>query len=149
MSKGKKQPRAGFIPYYVSDDGKVFVMFMKPSDGKYGGKQFQIAKGKIEDGEDAKTAAIREASEEIGLKEENLDNCRYFGTFLGYTELYYGRVKDKDDFGSTTHETEEAKWIEVEEFYKIGRPLHIPIIKAFCRDIIKWEPALQSPESEK
>lgn len=147
MPRYRKAPRAGFLPYYV-EDGKLYVMFMKPSDSNFGGDCFQIAKGKVDPGETAEDAAKREASEEIGLKIANLDTMKYFGTFLGYTELYYGRVIDKDDFGPHDYETGETKWMDVEEFSKVGRSLHIPIVKALAREVSKYEPSLQNPLSE-
>ena len=42
--------RAGVIPYYI-DDGEIKMLFMKPSKKKFGGAEFQIAKGKREKGE--------------------------------------------------------------------------------------------------
>jgi len=148
MPRYRKAPRAGYLPYYV-EGGKMYVMFMKPSDSAYGGDCFQIAKGKVDPGETAEEAAKREAHEELGLKSSNLDTHKHFGTFLGYTELYYGRVKDRDDFDPFTYETGETRWIEVSEFYKIGRSLHIPIIKSLAREVARFEPSLQNPLSEK
>ena len=148
MSKGKKVPRGGVLPYYV-EDGRIYVMFMKPSSAKYGGDKFQIAKGKLESGESPQVGAFRETYEETGIHPDNYTDVKYLGEFLGYTDIFYGRVKDKDDYGPTTYETDEARWIEVEEFYKIGRSLHIPIVKAFVRALTKDEPSLQNPQSEK
>ena len=122
---------------------------MKPSDPKFGGDKFQIAKGKVDDGENAEEAAKREAHEELGLKGSNLETTKYFGTFMGYTELFYGRIKNKDDFDEFCYETGETEWIDVNVFAKTGRSLHIPIIKAFVREITKYEPSLQSHQSEK
>jgi hypothetical protein len=42
--------RAGTIPYII-EDGEVKMMFMRPSNSEYGGDAFQLAKGKVEDGE--------------------------------------------------------------------------------------------------
>ena len=132
----KKIPRAGFIPYYIEDD-TVHVMLMKPSDTKYGGDRFQLAKGKVDDGEKSEEAATREAHEELGLKASNLKSKTYLGRFLGYTDVYYGEIIDKDDFDETTYETAETKWMPIEEFLKVGRSIHIPIFRAFHRDLIR------------
>ncbi len=148
MAKNKRAPRAGFLPYYV-EGGEMYVMFMKPSDSAHGGDCFQIAKGRVDPGETADVAAKREAHEELGLKASNLDTDRKFGTFLGYTELYYGRVKDREDFDPFEYETGETRWMSVAEFYRIGRSIHIPIIKALAREVAKYEPSLQSHQSEK
>ena len=143
MKKYKKVPRAGLIPYYIEGD-VLYAMFMKPSDPKFGGDKFQIAKGKVEAGETAEFASKREASEELGLKLGNIETVKYLGTFLGYTEFFYGRVKDKDDFNSFCYETSETEWIDINTFEKIGRSLHVPIIKVFQREVIKYEPSLQN-----
>ena len=58
--------RAGTIPYVI-EGGVVKMMFMRPSGPMYGGDRFQIAKGKVEDGECTMDAALREAKEELGL----------------------------------------------------------------------------------
>jgi 8-oxo-dGTP pyrophosphatase MutT (NUDIX family) len=133
MSK-KRIPRAGFIPYIIDND-TVKILFMKPSNANYGGPDFQVAKGKIEKGEDAETAAIREASEELGLKPKNVKKVKYLGKFLGYTEVFYGEIIDKDNFTEFTYETEETKWMTVEEFLESGRKIHRPIVKAFLKAI--------------
>lgn len=137
MSK-KKIPRAGFIPFYL-EDGEIYVMTMKPSDSRYGGDKFQLAKGKVESGETSQFAAEREASEELGLKRDNLKNSVYLGRFLGYTDVFYGEVIDKDDFGKTTYETKEARWMPLAEFLKVGRSIHIPIFRAFQREVSRNE----------
>ena len=40
----EKVNRAGVIPFYL-EEGEIKMLFMKPSDPKFGGKCFQIAKG--------------------------------------------------------------------------------------------------------
>lgn len=134
MAKHKRVPRAGFIPYFI-ENGEMRMMFMRPSDVKYGGREFQIAKGKVEDGEYAENAALREAGEELGLLRSNIVSVDYLGLFLGYTEIYYGPVRNMDDFGETTFETAETIWMTPEEFFKTGRSIHVPIIKSFLRKV--------------
>lgn len=136
MAKRRKIPRAGFIPYYV-DDGEIYVMLMKPSDPKFGGNEFQIAKGHIDPGEDSKTAALREANEELGLLESNLVSVEYLGQYLGYTQIYYGRVKNRNDFTEPMFETGETTWITVSEFHTIGRAIHIPILDMLLHMVTK------------
>ena len=36
----KKVFRGGVIPYYYDDEGNIQMLFMKPSDTKYGGAEF-------------------------------------------------------------------------------------------------------------
>lgn len=138
----KKILRAGFIPYYI-ENKNVYVMLMKPSDEKYGGDKFQLAKGRVESGETSLEAALREANEELGLKYSNIEDISYLGTFLGYTDVYYGKVIDKNDFQETTYETGETAWMTVEEFLDKGRDLHKPLFKKFYLTIIELFPQNQ------
>ena len=136
MAKNK-QRRGGVIPYHIEEDGTFKMLFMKPSDAKYGGAQFQIAKGKIEEGESDEDGAFREAQEELGLFEPNTRNKVNLGTFLGRTAFFIAEVIDKDKFGDTTSETEAVKWMTLKEFQKEGRDLHKSVVKAAVRSIEK------------
>ena len=61
-SQYEKAPRAGLIPFIRSERGIEYLM-MIASDPKFGGPRPMISKGKIEDGETQKQAALREAEE--------------------------------------------------------------------------------------
>lgn len=138
MSK-KKIYRAGFIPYIIEKD-EIKILFMKPSDPKFGGDVWQIAKGKVDPGETPEQAAVREAQEELGLFKPNIDgNKKHLGQFLGRTDIYVGKMKDKDMFGDFMHETASTKWMSPKEFYSDGREIHKPIIRAAERHIKKKE----------
>jgi len=128
--------RAGVIPYYV-EEGEIHMMFMKPSNPKYGGNCFQIAKGKKEEGESDKETAFREAGEELGLFKGNVLNKHDLGNFLGRTRVYLAEIKDPKMFGDPHFETGDVKWMTPDEFKKDGRDLHYPIIKAAKRWITK------------
>lgn len=135
MSHEKKLVfRAGTIPYIV-ENGKVLMMFMKPSNPEFGGDTFQIAKGRVEDGEDSKTAALREAKEELGLFIGNVSLVEDLGSFMGRTSVYVAKIKDRGMFGEPGFETSEVAWLTPEEFDHIGRDLHRPVIKAAYRKI--------------
>lgn len=136
----KKIFRAGLIPYYInSHDNSINMLFMQPSDPKFGGgDKFQCCKGKIEEGETELEAAKREAQEEVGLFVPNLkDEPHNLGVFLGRTTIFIAEIKDKDMFGDHDSETAETKWMSPEEFNKSGRDLHRPIVKAAKRWITK------------
>lgn len=128
----KKVNRAGVIPYIIEEDG-IKMMFMRPSIPKFGGDCFQIAKGKQEKDETILEAALREASEEIGLFEGNVVETYNLGTLMGRTTIYVAKIKDKTLFGDPTFETAEVKWMTAEEFDEVGRDLHKPVIKAAIR----------------
>lgn len=138
MSK-KKIYRSGLIPYIIEGD-KIEMLFMKPSDEKFGGNIWQIAKGKIDPGESSEEAAVREAKEELGLFNPNIDGpTKFLGQFLGRTDMYVAKIKEKNMFGDYTDETGSTKWMTPEQFQKEGRDIHKPVIKAVTRYIIKKE----------
>jgi 8-oxo-dGTP pyrophosphatase MutT (NUDIX family) len=134
----KKIDRAGVIPYII-EEGQIKLMFMKPSDAKFGGDTFQIAKGKHEKGETPIEAGLREASEELGLFAGNITETYDLGTFLGRTSIHIVKIADKEMFGDPCNETEETAWLTPDEFYAIGRDLHKPVVKAAVRMIKRQE----------
>lgn len=128
----KKISRSGVLPYYI-EEGEIKLLFMRPSNKKYSGDTFQIAKGKHEEGESAKEAGLREANEELGLFKGNVKDTHKLGVFLGRTTIYVCEIKDPDMFGDPCHETKETKWMTPKEFQKEGRDLHKPIVNAAIR----------------
>lgn len=140
MQQDSKVYRAGLIPYVI-ENGEVRMMFMKPAPevAEWSTDNFQIAKGKIENGEDTMAAAIREAHEELGLFRGNIVLTEEVGIFMGRTTVYVSKVKDKDMFGLPSDETSETGWLTEEEFMEIGRPLHQPVVQAAMRHIRKVE----------
>jgi 8-oxo-dGTP pyrophosphatase MutT (NUDIX family) len=139
MIKGKKiLYRAGMIPYLI-EDGEVLMMFMKPSETLYGGDQFQLCKGVVEDGEDNRTAALREGAEELGLRDENIESTTELGNFLGRTTVYVSKVKNKTNFDEPHYETDEVAWFTCDQFLKVGRDLHKDIVQLADQVIRKEE----------
>lgn len=128
--------RAGVIPYYIDDD-EIKMLFMKPSKKKFGGAEFQIAKGKREKGENDEETAFREAGEELGLFSGNVTKRTDLGTFLGRTRVFLAKIEDSDKFGDPCDETGEVKWMTPDEFKKEGRRIHRPVVKAAVRKIKK------------
>ena len=137
MSK-KKTNRAGVLPYYL-EENTIKILFMRPSDAKFGGDVFQIAKGKYEDGETGEEAGLREANEELGLFEGNIEGLHELGKFLGRTDVFVAKIKDPALFGDPCNETAETKWMTPEEFQEVGRDLHKPVVKAAVRHIEEKE----------
>jgi len=138
MAKKKGIDRSGCLPYYIKD-GKIYMLFMLPSDSKYGGNQFQMAKGKHEEGETPLETGMREAGEELGLFQGNVTNNHHLGKFLGRTDVFVVKIKDPDAFGDPHFETKETKWMTPEEFQATGRSLHQPVVKAAVRWIQQEE----------
>ncbi|MCB1712082.1 MAG: NUDIX domain-containing protein [Candidatus Riesia sp.] len=131
--------RAGIIPYIINNDGEIEMLFMKPAHTLFGADidpvtgdlimKYQLAKGRIEKGEDALTAAIREGCEETGLVKENIMATWYIGTFLGRTEVFVAKCLDKENFTETDIETESVKWLTIDQFEKEGRELHMELVE--------------------
>lgn len=137
----EKIHRAGTIPYWVEPGtNQIYMMFMRPSNPEFGGFFFfQIAKGRIEDGEDAKTAALREAKEELGLFIGNVSLVEDLGLFMGRTTIYVAKIKSRDMFGEPSFETADTTWMTVEQFDQLGRDLHRPVVRAAYRKIALLE----------
>ena len=129
MSGNRNVFRAGIIPYFINPDKTIKFMFMQPSDSKYGGSDWQMAKGRVEGDDDNITTALREGGEELGLKESNIKLIQELGLYLGRTTVYICEVKDKDDFGEFTYETGQVTWLTAKEFTEIGRDIHQSIVQ--------------------
>ena len=102
----------------------------------WGGNKFQIAKGKLEEGESDKQAVFREAGEELGLFRGNVTHEHDLGNFLGRTQIFLAEIEYPDMFGDPHFETDEVKWMTLDEFVEQGRGLHVPVVKAAHRWII-------------
>lgn len=138
--KGKLY-RAGLLPYIVENETVKFLL-MKPADERYGGPHFQIAKGKIEDGESDAQAALREAEEELGLIQSNIHSVEFLGNYLGRTSMFIAAVKDKALFNEPHFETSETIWLSLSEYDAIGRKLHLHVLQDAVRTILRQRTAL-------
>ncbi len=137
--------KAGFIPYYKNLNGNYSMMFMIPSDFKYGGPSPQIIKGQVDNNESSLAAAIREAQEEGGLKFSNLikDTIQvgWNGLFTNKSEscsvtVYIGEIKDKKDFNKPCFETGSLRWFNNEQFKKYGRKTQREIVSTCYEKIL-------------
>jgi len=127
--------KAGVIPYYINEEGKPVMMFMVPSNPKYGGSQFQIAKGRVEPGENLQQGAVREAEEELGLIESNIKQIKSLGTstLTGLDETYLltvfiAEIKNPTHFGQPHYETGKREWLTLEQFRSVGRANQLPVV---------------------
>ena len=115
------------------------MLFMKPSDSTFGGDAYQIGKGRVEDGEDHRSAALREAKEELGLFIGNTILTEEVGVFMGRTTMFIAKIKDRDMFGEPDFETESTRWMTLEDFMLEGRVLHQPVVQACHRRMLELE----------
>lgn len=132
-----KMPRAGLIPFLRTSDGLKYLM-MVASDVKFGGPRPMISKGKIEAGETPQQAAVREAIEELGLKERNTRG-EIIEVFSGHIQLrscaydlyVFGvEIQDRYDFDKWGDETEYTLWVTLDEFIADGRRDHVKLVQA-------------------
>lgn len=130
-------PKAGLIPYIWDKDGQLKMLFMVASDPKFGGSKPMISKGTIEEGEMPEFAAVREAAEELGLKQENIKGP-LFRIFEGHVtlrssnyalELFAAEVFSKTDFNKWDYETAFCTWMTNESFQVKGRRDHRPYVQ--------------------
>lgn len=127
--------RAGIIPYIIVD-GVVKFMMMTPSDPVFGGTRAQIAKGRIDSGDTPLSTAIKEGSEELGLKSSNFVSPPVHigiqtvsGGFQTYKMVVYAvEVHNTEDFELPQYETRCTGWFTAEQFYQVGRVSHQPIL---------------------
>jgi 8-oxo-dGTP pyrophosphatase MutT (NUDIX family) len=121
-----KNKKSGLIPYYK--DGDFFKFFcMVPSNPLYGGTDPQIAKGEIELDENPQQAAIREATEELGLVEDNIQNLIFFEQMNGIF-FYAAEVMNPYNWGTPHFETGSVLWVW-ENNLEIIREWQRPIIE--------------------
>lgn len=128
--------RAGTIPF-IFENGKLLMMFMRPSDTMFGGDAWQLAKGKVEDDEDHQHAALREGKEELGLLLGNIVRTTEVGVFMGRTTVFVSEVRSRDMFGEPSDETDDTIWLTLDEFNMVGRELHRPVVRAAYEKIME------------
>jgi hypothetical protein len=117
--------RCGIVPFTI-DHNKILMMFMTPSDPKYGGDKPQIAKGQIDNTDvDPLDEAIREGEEELGLKSSNfVSKPVYFKKYKwgkGLLSMYIVEINDMNDFNEPHYETGNVSWLTKKEYDQQGR----------------------------
>lgn len=121
-----KHKKAGLLPYYF-EDGMFKFYCMIPSNPMFGGTDPQIAKGEIEYDENPQQAAIREATEELGLVEDNIQNLIFFRKMNGIF-FYAAEVLNPYNWGTPHFETGSVLWVW-ENNLEIIREWQRPIVE--------------------
>ena len=122
MTTYPKAEKAALIPYYRYGDD-IKMLFMKPSNPKFGGHNFQICKGIIDPGYTSEQTAIKECIEELGVTENNLANLQYlFYDILNYQDgrssviyVYTAEVIDLNKLVPFHYETGSIRWMDIKE----------------------------------
>jgi len=130
--------KAGFIPYCRdSENGKIYMLFVKSSDPAYGGSKWQISKGMVDAGEKPIDTALREAQEEMGLNKANIKNgtiqLGWQGRIAGDIEeydlaIFIGEIISKTGFGKPDFEIAGTRWMTIQEFFQEGRRSHQAVV---------------------
>lgn len=131
----EKVKRGAIIPYAI-EDNEVYVALMKPSDPKYGGSDFQIAKGIQEPGESIEKTAIREGEQELGLDLSNdikliWDNKKGGITYFCVKVEIVGLKPEANEQGIM--ETGSAKWFKIFDALTLIRTWQKPVIQMLIR----------------
>lgn len=135
--------KAGLLPIRIVDD-RAQMLFMRPNDpkGVWGGQIFQIAKGHIEEAENALHAAVREAREELGIMSPDFMHVPQLigtGHGPGFELTVFGViVNPKAKLQPTTYETLDVKWLAPIKFAEIGRRDQIWAVADAAKQIEKW-----------
>jgi len=141
----KKHKRVGCLPYHFDNNGVLKLLFMKPSDPKYGGSMFQLCKGKIDHkDEPLEETAKREAEEELGLTVNNISNFRFLFSEVAHhasgrktlIHLFTARVLDPDNLVPFHYETGEIVWYEADKAVDNIRKCHRPLVSMAIEKIL-------------
>lgn len=137
--------KAGLLPYFQDGDDEPRFAFMISSNPAFGGAAPMISKGHIDAGEAPDQAAIREAEEELGLRQSNMVGQTFERVWSGeltgmdatYKFLVYAvRVKSMEDFDKPHYETAKVVWLTAAEFEKVGRSTQKHIVRAAAKKIV-------------
>jgi 8-oxo-dGTP pyrophosphatase MutT (NUDIX family) len=121
--------RAGLIPFYIDNDNQIKMLFMVPTENEWIDSVPQVSKGRIEPSEMTLKAALREAKEELGLKQSNLTRIEPVGQFSTIM-FYVGQITDPTDFDPFDEvETQYVIWMTKEDYESNGRQLHLPVVE--------------------
>lgn len=112
-----------FIPI-IEIDGKDHILFEVRSDTISQPGEVSFPGGKLEEGEDFKTCAIRETMEELNLKKDEIEYMGYSSMILNssykHVKSFYGKIKKNIE--DIKYNEEVASVFAVDIFYFKDNP---------------------------
>lgn len=115
MDREKGVEINGAVALAVPQDGESFLIVKRSQENSSSG-EWAFPGGKIEEGETASEAALRELDEETGLSGEIVDQGSSYidRGELGYWRIYPIHVEASGDV-ELDHEHSEFKWLKLDE----------------------------------
>lgn len=159
LIKNKKRSIIGNHKFFavmiplVEKDGKIHILYeVRSATISTQPKEVSFPGGKIEEGETAKEAAIRETFEEIGISEDKIkilgegDKLIALANFTIYT--YYGFIKEEDlkYIKLNPDEVERYFLVPIEFFMENNPEIYTFKIKQFAQDNFPFQKVNISPD---
>lgn len=119
------------------------LLYLKRHSGKPHGNTWGLPAGKIEKGEDPRTAAVREVNEEVGIQLDPAQLQEVVKAYLEHKQIWYVFHAFKTRLTKAPRITlepdahTEAKWLTIEQ------ALELPLIIG-GREILKYYQAISS-----
>ena len=114
------------IPY-MKWENELYFLCMRPSNSIYGGSTYQFCKGRIEIGESSQIAAMREATEELGIVPYYGSQPVFVNRIMNDTCDLYICEYNFNSFPDSKDETVHTAFLSEREFQLIGRDWQKPI----------------------
>lgn len=130
-----KKWKAGGIPYFVNEQGTLRVLLVTSTDPTFGGPDPAIAKGYPEKGENSARTAIREMSEETGVKVKDVVDTQFLGVVESkHYSLYTYAFKLAREVPPITDWEAVGRWYNaydaLELIYANHKPMLLALIEA-------------------
>lgn len=120
---------------YMKWENELYFLCMRPSNATFGGSSYQFCKGRIEHGETSLIAAIREATEELGILPWLASSeTEFVSRIMNDTCDLYVCEYNFMSCPLSREETIHTAFLSEKEFMVIGRDWQKPI----CQMVVKF-----------